>query len=270
MPIATDDNPAIDEIAFLANSANRVAVLERLEGGAHSRHVLAEEAGVSRVTVGRILDDFAERRWITQRGQVAEITPLGSWVRESFEALCEVMAAERSLRPVAPWFPPEGFGFPIEQLHDAEITLVSRADAAAPISKLVREFDDGGRVRAFSFAITGQFLEACWRAVTAGSATWEWVFTPAVFEVLVSNPRMARWSRELLASGRATYHRYDGDIPYVVIISGSRVNIRLADDGGAATALVQSDDGVVRSWAEETFEGFRRSATPLTAESFTG
>lgn len=264
------DDIAIDEIAFLANSANRIAVLEALEEGAHSRHVLAEQTDVSRVTLGRILDDFAERRWITQRGQVAEITPLGSWVRESFEALCDVMAAERSLRQVAHWFPAEGFGFPIDRLRDAEITLVSRADAAAPISQLVRAFEAGGRVRAFSFAITGQFLEACWRAVMAGSATWEWVFTPAVYDVLVSNPKMARWSREMLASGQAEYLRYDGDIPYVVIIADSRVNLRLADADGAATALVQSDDEVVRSWAAETFETYRRSATPVEADAFAG
>lgn len=123
---------AADDVAFLANPDNRVAVLRSLLDGPHSRHVVAEETGVSRVTLGRILDDLEERRWITQRGQVCEATALGAWVEAEFTAFCETMASARRLEAVFRWFPEEGFGFPVSCLADADITLVSRADASAP------------------------------------------------------------------------------------------------------------------------------------------
>lgn len=148
---------ALDDIAFLANSENRVAVLHELADGPHSKHVLMESTEFSRVTLGRILDDLEDRQWITQRGQVCDISALGSWVIEEFAAFQETMEAERNLRNVFQWFPKEGYGFHISCLADSDISSISRADASAPISTLVKQFDLGGRVNCFSFAITSQF-----------------------------------------------------------------------------------------------------------------
>lgn len=260
---------AADEIAFLANSANRVDVLRSLLDGPHSRHVIAERTDVARVTLGRILTELEDHQWITQRGQVCEITPLGAWVVEEFTTFVQTMEAEQRLRRVSQWFPVEGYGFHISHLADAELTLVSRADASAPISQLVSQFEVGGPVRAFSFAITSQFLEACWRHVMDGSVTWQWVFTGEVLEVLQNNPKMARQSREMLDSGSAEYRHYEGEIPHVVIVSEELVNLRLADDDGAATALLQSDDPEVRAWGEATFEAYWRAGDPIGPDAFT-
>ena len=258
-------NSSAEDIAFLANSENRVAVLRSLTDGPHSRHVIAEKTDVTRVTLGRILDDLEARQWITQRGTVCDITSLGVWVIEEFTKFSETMEAERNLRTVFHWFPEEGYGFHIGCLADAEITPVSRADASAPISQLVHQF---GVVRAFSFAITSQFLESCWRHVMDGTVRWEWVFTSEVLDVLRDSPQMARQSREMLESGRAEYRLYTGEIPHVVIVSEELVNLRLAGEDGAATALVQSDDDEVRTWAESTFETYWREGTPLKAAEF--
>lgn len=259
---------SLADIAFLSNSENRIAVLRHLIDGPHSRHVIQERAGVSRVTLGRILDELEARHWITQHGQVADITPLGEWVVEEFTDLCEMLAAERRLRDVYEWFPEPGYGFHLSHLADAEITRIRPADASAPITTLVKQFEVGGLVRAFSFAITSQFLEACWRHVMDGTVTYAWVFTSSVLAVLRSNPGMAEQCEEMLESGRVEFYHHDGDIPYVVIISDALVNLRLADEDGAATALIQSGDGTVREWAEGTFETYRDDATPIDSSAF--
>ena len=259
---------SLEDVAFLANSENRVAVLDRLREGSHSRRVLAEEVGVSRVTLGRILDDFEARHWISQRGQFAEITLLGEWVVEEFVCLCTTMRAERKLRNVAQWFPDDGYGFHIRRLADAEITVLTPADASAPIDQLVRQLTDADRVRAFSFAITGQFLDALWRHVIERERTYEWVFTSDVLAVLEANVEMASQSREMLESGRAKFHHFEGPIPHVTIITGETVNIRLADREGAPSALLQSTDEEVFTWAATTFELYRDDATSLDPETF--
>ena len=259
---------SVDGIAFLANSVNRIAVLDALTSDAHSRHVLAERLEVSRVTIARILDDLEARRWISQHGQIAEITPLGEWVAAEFESLCETMDAERKLRTIVEWFPDEGFDVPVRRLADAEITLASSANANAPIDRLVRQFDETDHVDCFSFGITGQFLTAWWRFVVERGHTCEWVFTTAVLDVLTEYETMRRQSREMLETGRATFYRYDGDIQYVVIMTDRLVNVRLANDSGAPSALIQSEDVDVRSWAESRFRGFREDGAIVDPETF--
>ena len=200
---------------------------------------------------------------------MCEITSNGEWVIGKFTAFRKMIEAERRLRQVVQWFPKEGYGFHISRLANAELTLVSRADASAPISRLLRQFEVGGTVQAFSFAITREFLEACYEHVIEGSVTWEWVFTTDVLDVLRNNQEMASWSRKMLASGRAKYRLYQGDIPHVVIISDEMVNLRLADEAGAATALIQSDHDEVRAWAERTFEEYWSEGVTVEAEMFT-
>ncbi len=262
-------NPSDDDIAFLANSENRVALLRCLTGGRHARDALITKVGVSRVTLGRILGELDGRNWITQEGRVCDITPLGAWVLEEYEAFSEMMAAERRLREVYRWFPDEEYGFQIGELADAEITAVSRANASAPLSQHVRLFEEGGRFWSFSFAITRLFLESCSRHVANEEITFEWVFTTEVLDVLRNDPELSRYSREMLDSGRVEYRRFEGEIPYIVFGSEGPVNLRLADEDGSPTALIESDADAVREWAESTFDRYWADATPVGTDAFT-
>ena len=262
-------DPSDEEIAYLANSANRVAVLEKLTEAPHSRHVLEETADVSRVTLGRIIDELSSRQWITQQGQVCTITPLGTWVIEEYLDFRSMMDAERRLREVFQWFPETAYGFHIKHLADADITAISRANASAPLSRHVEQFEQGGSFWSFSFAITRLLLESCWKHVRDGNATFDWVFTQEVLDVLRNDSNMARQSREMLESGRVEYRYYDGEIPYIVLGSDEMINLRLADEDGSPTALIESDAEAVRNWAESTFEELWEAATPVHATEFT-
>jgi predicted transcriptional regulator len=262
-------NPSDVEIAFLANSENRVALLQCLTDGPHARDGLTTKVGVSRVTLGRIVQELDDRSWITQKGQVCTITPLGAWVLEEYLGFSETMRAERRLREVFRWFPEEEYGFHIGALADAEITAVSRANASAPLSRHVRQFDAGGRFWSFSFAITRLFLDSCWRHVTDERITFDWVFTTEVLDVLENDPELSRQSREMLNSGRVEYRHFDGGIPYIVLGSEESVNLRLADEEGSPTALIESDADAVREWAESAFDRYWADATPVGIDAFT-
>lgn len=257
-----------EDIAYLANSANRVFILEHLVDGPHSRHVLAEMADVSRVTLGRILDELESRDWIEQEGQICEITSLGEWVIEEYIAYNEVVNAQQNLQKVIQWFPDEEYGFHLSCLANAEITHVSRADASAPLSQHIKQLEAGGAFWSFSCAITRLFLESCWRHVMDETISFDWVFTPEVLEVLKSDETMSMFSREMLEAGRVEFRLYQGDIPYIVLGSDTEVNLRLADEDGSPTALIESEDDTVREWAESTFEDYWEEATPVNPDTF--
>lgn len=57
-------DPPIEEIEFLASSKHRVRVLNALAEGGCDRADLQSVTGAHASTIGRVLGDFEERRWI--------------------------------------------------------------------------------------------------------------------------------------------------------------------------------------------------------------
>lgn len=259
--------PALEDVAFLSTSPNRMAILCCLREQPHSRHVLTEMTGVSRVTLARILDDLEERNWITQAGTRSEITPLGAWVCSEFIRLCEVLAEERTLRPVVPWFPPGGFGFPISALTDAEITLRTQADPTAPVGVFVRELESMTDYRAFSFSYTEPWFETTHERTLNDGLSWEWVTTPEVIQVLRADPRLSPRLREVLETGRAQIYTNE-DVNTVVLFGDDRVLIRLVDDDQAPAALITATHPDVWAWAEDTFTAYKTHGEPVDPTTF--
>lgn len=70
----------LDDVEYLARSANRVRVLETLAKGPHDRTDLQEKTGAARATLGRILGEFEERGWIRRDGAEYELMPLSDFL----------------------------------------------------------------------------------------------------------------------------------------------------------------------------------------------
>ncbi len=102
----------IEEIEFIASSKHRVGVLEALAEGGHDRRDLESMTGAHSSTIGRVLSDFEERRWIERNGPTYELTPLGEYVADQFADLCDAMEIEGKLRAVWQWLPREMEGSP--------------------------------------------------------------------------------------------------------------------------------------------------------------
>jgi hypothetical protein len=55
---------ALEDIAYLCRSANRVTILDALTEGPYSRRELANQTDASRTTLDRIVNELEERRWV--------------------------------------------------------------------------------------------------------------------------------------------------------------------------------------------------------------
>ncbi len=107
---------SLDDIEFLARSDHRTAVLDALAERPCDRNELRATTGASSPTMGRILGDFEERRWIVRKGPNYRLTPLGDYVAERFADLRKAMKTERKLRDVWQWLPREMEDFSVESL----------------------------------------------------------------------------------------------------------------------------------------------------------
>ena len=259
---------ALDELAFLANSANRVAVLRALTEAPHTRYELEDTLRISRPTVGRILHDFEANAWIRRTGQTYESTPLGTWVCEAFDELLRVMETERRLREVLQWFPTEAVGFEIEWLADAEIVCSTQSNPTAPVERAMELLRAGTHVRVLTTQVVESYFDLLRKEVVYGETTLVGVATPDVYETIENAPEMARAYREMCEEETARFFVTDR-LKLILHIVDDTVLIGLVDDVGAPRAAIVSTNEAVHGWAVETFEDCRDEAASVGLDTLT-
>jgi predicted transcriptional regulator len=255
---------ALDEIEFLALSANRVAVLRALADRPHTRSELVASTNASQPTLGRILRDFRDRRWTERTSEGYVATATGELVAEGIGELLVTIETDRTLRPIIDWLPTAAMDFDLRHLREATITAPSRTRPDAPLRRALDLLDEATSVRICSHTFNERSLTTVRDRVVEGNGTFAGVFSRAAIDALVADPTLRVRLGELLAASGATIRVYEnGEIPVAVAITDDRVHLMLRDDAGILEATVDSDDPVVLSWAAATHERYWADATAL-------
>lgn len=271
-PPLSDETVAasIDEIEYLARSTHRVGVLNALAEEARDRTDLRAATGASSPTMGRILTEFQERRWIDREGSKYGLTRLGEYVAERFADLCTAMATERKLRDVWQWLPREMDGFSAELFADAVVSYPGPGYPYEPVERLTHLIEGTDRLRGFdSIVFKSINNEAVCQAVLDGMEL-EYVYSPVALEgTLAWNPE-----RVMAAASRPNCHVFvHDDLP-----DGNRCGLGIVDDRagicchdaetGALTAVIDTAAPEAREWAVATFERVRQEAEPVEPQAF--
>ncbi|WP_101296759.1 helix-turn-helix transcriptional regulator [Halegenticoccus soli] len=258
--------PALEDIEFLALSANRVEVLDALSDGPHTRRDLADRIDASQPTLGRVLRDLEARNWIARDEREYEATATGRLVASGFTDLLEIVETERRLRGVVEWLPADAMEFDLRRLGDATITTPSQTKPNAPVERVLELLRRANDVRILSHAFNAQSLEVVRRRTVEGEQTFEGVFSANAVEAVAEDAALCRQLRELVASDAAEVRIVDGEIPLAVTITDDLVNFLLRDEDGLLQAALDTDDQTVLSWARATHERHWDRATPLDVE----
>ena len=257
---------ALEEIEFLALSANRVEALGLLAEEPRTRRELVELTGASQPTVGRILNDFEERGWLEHAGSTYRVTATGALVSRGFGDLVEIVETDFELRPVVQWLPTDALGFDLDRLVEATVTTPTRVRPNAPVRRALELLDDAETVRIVSYAFNEQSLERIAERTAAGEQRFEGVFSASAIDALTDDSQLRRRLRDLLAAGNATVRITDESIPVAVTVADSTVHLFVRDDTGIVQASLDVDDPVVSSWANDLFERHWERAEPLTVD----
>ena len=256
---------ALTEIEFLALSENRVDVLRHVADRPRTRRELADETGASQPTLGRILGDFEDRRWITRRGSEYSATATGRLVAGGFGDLLDVMETEERLRPVVRWLPTDALTFDLRHLTEATITVPSQVRPNAPVKRVLELLRSADEVRIFSYAFNEQSLEVVQNRTSAGDQRFRGVFASSAIDALADDSQLRRRLEALLASDGAEIRITDEEIPVAATVADGVVSLFLRDDSGILQASLDADSDAIRSWADESFERYWEAATPLAA-----
>lgn len=258
-------NMPLDDIGFLARSDHRVGVLEALADRPCDRDDLRTATGASSPTMGRILADFEERRWIARDGRTYELTALGEFVTDRFGELREAMETERKLRDVVPWLPREMEGFTVDLFADATVSYPGPGYPYQPVERVTRLIEGTGSMRGFGTTVVKSGnLEAACQAIIDGME-FEFIYSPGVLETITA------WDPGKIAEADACENCTtllhdslpDGDWCGLGIYD-DRVGICCHDvETGMLKAVVDTDSREALSWAESVYERYRREARPL-------
>ena len=259
----------IEEIEFISSSTHRVGVLALLSERGYDRADLQSMTGAHASTIGRVLGDFEERRWIERTGPTYELTPLGEYVAEQFADLHEAMATEAKLRDVWQWLPREMEGFSAELFADAVVSYPDPGYPYEPVDRVVQLVEESDSVRALGATVFKSVAnEAFCRAALDGTRV-EVVYPPDVLAATVAwNPHRFE---EVTARDHCTVLVHD-DLPdrtrCGIDIFDDRVGICCHDtETRALRAWVDTNAPEARKWALSVYERYREEARPADEDA---
>lgn len=259
---------AIDEIEFLARSEHRTGVLEALAQQSLNRDDLCRSTGASSPTMGRILADFEERRWIDRNGQNYELTPLGEFVADRYMDLHEAMETERELREIVPLIPRELDDFSVDLFADATVSYPGPGYPYEPVDRFIQLIETTDRMRGFGTTVLeANALEAACRAIIDGME-FEFIYPPDVVETIFD------WNPPLVAEASGCEHCTDlvhDDLPdgdwCGIAILDDRVCICCTDEEtGMLKAVIDTDSPETLAWGESIYKLYRNEAVLLDEE----
>ena len=255
----------VDDVAFLARSPNRVAVLRALADGPRSRHELVEETPASRVTVGRILHDFAEREWITHGDGAYETTTRGRLVARELLGLLDRLRAIERLDPVLPWFAVDRIDVPLSAFVDSEVTVPVATDPNRHHRRIGTVGAAAETARMYAQGVTREAIDIHRSAVRDDDQRLELVLTRAALDAVKRDEEL-REAFHGLVSEAAVVGTVDDPppVPFVGLFD-DRCFVGAADDTGAFAGVVESDHDAVVDWAVRTLDSLVERATPLDA-----
>lgn len=259
----------LEELEFLARSPNRIRVLDALTQGPVGRYDLEESTGVTRATLGRILDDFGERGWVVESDREYETTQLGSYVSREMTGVLSRFEPVPDLNEVAQWFPEEGFDFDLGNLAGATIFRATKSNALAPTAHISNRIRTADRVRLVTYSVLPDVIDACWRGVVDGDLEFESVLSEAAFESFGTDQQTVERAMELIQVDASDVYVSQGDVPSTVFIVDELVLLCLSGGEGAPLAVIETDDEAVFSWAESTIDDQCREGDRLDPELFT-
>jgi predicted transcriptional regulator len=259
----------LEDVAFLARSAHRVAVLETLADGSMTRPELHEVTSIPQPTLGRILDPFQKRNWIERRGREYALTAWGELLVTDFRELIETVETIQQLSDVVQQLPTDEMGFDIREFADATVWIPERGDAFGHLRRLEELFFGADRARLLSPTVAmgapddyqelhQEFLDSDKRA--------ESIVSVEALTQVQTDETYAEMFRPAFETGRVRMFVYNGPIPYLLAMTDDTTLLAPIDEHGIPVALVETENQTVRLWVKEKLDDYQERSTEVTLD----
>lgn len=260
----THMDSTLDDVQFLANSANRIRVLEALTSGSASRRDLQNATGVPRSTAARVLDDAEARGWVRSEGSRYWITSLGQAMITEFRSYLAATKGIHYLGPAIDWLPEPAWELEFQYFREAEVTTPTEANPTAHFDRAMDHFRESDSYRGLTQNSLPEYMKALHGRVVEGELDFEGVIAASFIDVLDNDPQRAALWQDIADR----MWLYNGRVPLNMHIVDGTVLIWLCDENQAGDdvivkGLLESTHPAIVSWAESLYEEHRTDAEPL-------
>ena len=257
---------ALDDVDFLTRSEHRVTVLKALADEPHEYTELKNLTGVSRVTLNRLLAQFEEKGWIVENEQY-EITPVGEIIASDLQVLLETTELAQELQDVVQWLPTAIMDFDLRQLNNAKVATVTSNEPYKPIERAYALCEPASRSRYIGNGTSASFARMAADKIPSGDDRFAVVFSSSAVDAIAESPKSAALHREMIEHGWDIYE-HETTLPVSMGVYDGTVLMLLVDTNGTERGFVESDDPIVRTWAEDTFDQYKKEATAVSSDVF--
>lgn len=261
---------ALEDLAYLARSRNRVKILDLLTTEELTRGDLAEQTSIASTTIGRILNELADREWVerTDAGTYAA-TPVGRQVIAEFTPIVSAMSVIQKLGETVAWFQTVDQPLELQHLSDATVRRPVRTDPMAPTNAYMDDLRTANEFYCLvGVAPTENFEQAMRDGTVERGMQVEHVITDAEFNYLLDHPdRLKRW-RQYIEAG-ANVYCYEGSVPCNLLIIDETLYIGKAQsDYGEPYTVIESTNCKVLEWGHRMIEDYREESRKLATTDF--
>ena len=264
---------ALNDVAYLSRTANRVVILDALTRGPYTRRTLAELTGASRTTLDRIVNELEDRGW-TERTPDGDYvaTPEGSHLMQQFRPFIESVEAIRRLGGALEWLPDE-LGIGLQHFSDATVRRPEQDDPVETVEYMAELIRAASEFRTLTHLVPPTaLLEAMRDGVVSGRLTLEGLTLIEYFDLPTDQPNRRKWWREIIDADADLYF-CEGPIPCNLWIIDETVLIKQSHpdeiDESYGVPIVSTND-TVRSWAHDLIDHYRADATRIEPEMVSG
>lgn len=259
---------ALEDIAYLTRSCNRVEVLDALATRPYAPCELTDVTGASRPTLGRILNEFEERGWTERADEGYVATPTGEHVVMEFSPFAGAMAAIRNLGDAVAWLPRDELTIGLHHFRDATVRRPERYDPMDTVDVVTELLREATEFRVLTHLVAPRPKQkAMLDGVASGRLDAKIVITDDLVEYLRDNPERNAWLREFVAEGARVY-RYDDPIPCNLFVIDDLVLVgKSHPESGHPYAFIETENETVRAWARELIDDYRADAERIAPET---
>lgn len=237
----------------------RTPLLESLADTPKDQRDLRDELGVSRSTVYKALQELAEADIVTDRNGRYELTGFGrfAWQRhdEYLARLSRLDDGRRLLETL-----PDDRQLPPSLFERGRIIVPGRHAPERPLDRLLTAGERSTHLRVVSPSGMPRFLADLHADVEANERTATIVVEADALSRLRSE--YDRFEAASAADGLGMY-RFDGELPFAVVLFDDDEIGLFAYDGGVLIGAVFTDDDDALTWGERSFERFLERSTEI-------
>jgi len=262
---------ALDDVAYLSRSPNRVNILAVLADRAVTRRALAEHTGTSRTTLDRIVNELEERGWAERTADgTYTATPQGTHLQREFQSFRNSVLAIRRLGDTLEWLPTGELEIGLEHFADAVVRRPTHDDPVETVDLMIELIQEATHHRALTHLVPPVSLsEAILDGVESGRLTADGVLTADSVDFLREAPdRRRRWA-SIADAVDGDLFRYDGTIPCNLWIIDEAVLIKKSGPDSIAEAYgvpIVCRNEAVLDWANQLVDTYQAEATQVDLE----